>query len=121
MYVEDLVFLFANLAVKWSPWHLDFIHNVSDRVRAGRPLSVKQVKVLLDLARQYRVQLIDTIEPHVLDGLLADPVYRLMPYLYATFLRASETGAPVQRPLVFEGEEIVESYATVTPDREEAR
>jgi hypothetical protein len=50
-------------------------------VRAGRPLSVKQVKVLLDLARQYRVQLIDTIEPHVLDGLLADPVYRLMPYL----------------------------------------
>ena len=28
--------------------------------------------------------------------------YRLMPYLYATFLRASETGAPVQRPLVFD-------------------
>jgi alpha-glucosidase len=28
--------------------------------------------------------------------------YRLMPYLYAAFLRASETGAPVQRPLVFD-------------------
>jgi alpha-glucosidase len=28
--------------------------------------------------------------------------YRLIPYLYATFLRASETGAPVQRPLVFD-------------------
>jgi alpha-glucosidase len=28
--------------------------------------------------------------------------YRLMPYLYATFLRASETGAPVQRPLIFD-------------------
>ena len=28
--------------------------------------------------------------------------YRLMPYLYATFLRASETGSPVQRPLVFD-------------------
>src|ERR1700730_2735734 len=28
--------------------------------------------------------------------------YRLLPYLYATFLRASETGAPVQRPLVFD-------------------
>jgi alpha-glucosidase len=28
--------------------------------------------------------------------------YRLMPYLYATFLRAAETGAPVQRPLVFD-------------------
>ncbi len=28
--------------------------------------------------------------------------YRLLPYLYATFLQASETGAPVQRPLVFE-------------------
>ncbi|MBC7560468.1 MAG: alpha-glucosidase [Dermatophilaceae bacterium] len=28
--------------------------------------------------------------------------YRLMPYLYASFLRAAETGAPVQRPLVFD-------------------
>lgn len=28
--------------------------------------------------------------------------YRLMPYIYAAFLRASETGAPVQRPLVFD-------------------
>ncbi|NCD21185.1 MAG: alpha-glucosidase, partial [Actinobacteria bacterium] len=28
--------------------------------------------------------------------------YRLLPYLYACFLRAAETGAPVQRPLVFD-------------------
>jgi alpha-glucosidase len=28
--------------------------------------------------------------------------YRLMPYIYATFITASETGAPVQRPLVFD-------------------
>ncbi len=28
--------------------------------------------------------------------------YRLMPYIYAAFLTASETGAPVQRPLVFD-------------------
>jgi alpha-glucosidase len=28
--------------------------------------------------------------------------YRLLPYLYACFLRAVETGAPVQRPLVFD-------------------
>ena len=28
--------------------------------------------------------------------------YRLMPYIYAAFLAASETGAPVQRPLVFD-------------------
>ena len=28
--------------------------------------------------------------------------YRLMPYLYATFLHAAETGAPIQRPLVFD-------------------
>src|SRR4051794_11133861 len=28
--------------------------------------------------------------------------YRLIPYLYAAFIRASETGAPVQRPLVFD-------------------
>ena len=28
--------------------------------------------------------------------------YRLMPYIYAAFLDAAETGAPVQRPLIFE-------------------
>jgi alpha-glucosidase len=28
--------------------------------------------------------------------------YRLLPYVYAAFLRAAETGAPVQRPLVFD-------------------
>jgi len=28
--------------------------------------------------------------------------YRLLPYLYAAFLEAAETGAPVQRPLVFD-------------------
>ncbi len=28
--------------------------------------------------------------------------YRLLPYLYACFLRAAETGAPVQRPLIFD-------------------
>jgi alpha-glucosidase len=28
--------------------------------------------------------------------------YRLLPYLYAAFLEVSETGAPVQRPLVFD-------------------
>jgi alpha-glucosidase len=34
--------------------------------------------------------------------------YRLLPYLYAAFLRASETGAPVQRPLVFDfGDDLV--------------
>jgi alpha-glucosidase len=28
--------------------------------------------------------------------------YRLLPYVYSAFVRASETGAPVQRPLVFD-------------------
>jgi alpha-glucosidase len=28
--------------------------------------------------------------------------YRLLPYLYACFLRASDTGEPVQRPLIFD-------------------
>jgi len=28
--------------------------------------------------------------------------YRLMPYIYAAFINASETGAPVQRPMVFD-------------------
>ncbi len=28
--------------------------------------------------------------------------YRLLPYLYTTFMRASESGAPVQRPLVYD-------------------
>jgi alpha-glucosidase len=35
--------------------------------------------------------------------------YRLLPYLYATFLEASESGAPVQRPLVFEFQSDLES------------
>jgi alpha-glucosidase len=38
-------------------------------------------------------------------GLVRDAIrlrYRLLPYIYAAFLRASETGAPVQRPLVFD-------------------
>jgi alpha-glucosidase len=41
----------------------------------------------------------------VIETLVRDAIrlrYRLMPYLYATFLRASETGAPVQRPLIFD-------------------
>jgi alpha-glucosidase len=28
--------------------------------------------------------------------------YRLLPYIYSAFVRASETGAPVQRPLIFD-------------------
>ncbi|HET9930709.1 MAG TPA: DUF5110 domain-containing protein, partial [Polyangiaceae bacterium] len=35
--------------------------------------------------------------------------YRLLPYLYAAFLEASETGAPVQRPLVFDFQDDIES------------
>jgi alpha-glucosidase len=38
-------------------------------------------------------------------GLVRDAIrlrYRLLPYIYAAFLRAAETGAPVQRPLVFD-------------------
>lgn len=31
--------------------------------------------------------------------------YRLLPYLYACFLQAAETGAPVQRPLVFDSQD----------------
>ena len=31
--------------------------------------------------------------------------YRLMPYLYAAFVRAAETGEPVQRPLVFDAQD----------------
>ena len=31
--------------------------------------------------------------------------YRLMPYIYTAFLEAAETGAPVQRPLIFENQD----------------
>src|SRR5207302_6238884 len=31
--------------------------------------------------------------------------YRLLPYIYAAFMRAAETGEPVQKPLVFERSE----------------
>jgi alpha-glucosidase len=40
----------------------------------------------------------------VVEGLARQAIrlrYRLMPYIYAAFLRAAETGAPVQQPLVF--------------------
>ncbi|MDQ4503592.1 TIM-barrel domain-containing protein [Sinomonas sp. ASV322] len=37
--------------------------------------------------------------------------YRLLPYLYASFVRAAETGAPVQRPLVFDHQ-----YDPITAD-----
>lgn len=41
---------------------------------------------------------------HVLDLARAaiEQRYRLMPYLYSTFLESGRTGAPVQRPLVFD-------------------
>jgi alpha-glucosidase len=42
----------------------------------------------------------ETVLGHVRDAIRLR--YRLLPYLYAAFVRASETGAPVQRPLVFD-------------------
>lgn len=41
-------------------------------------------------------------------GLCRDAItlrYRLLPYIYACFVDAAETGAPVQRPLIFEAQE----------------
>ena len=41
----------------------------------------------------------------VVQGIVREAVrlrYRLLPYIYASFLTASETGAPVQRPMVFD-------------------
>jgi alpha-glucosidase len=50
----------------------------------------------------------------VVENLVREAVrlrYRLLPYLYTAFLRASETGEPVQRPLVFDHQ-----YDAVTSD-----
>jgi alpha-glucosidase len=49
---------------------------------------------------QYAWSFGDVIGQHVRTAV--ELRYRLLPYLYACFLRASETGAPVQRPLVFD-------------------
>jgi alpha-glucosidase len=41
----------------------------------------------------------------VVQGVVREAIrlrYRILPYIYATFIRAAETGAPVQRPLVFD-------------------
>lgn len=41
----------------------------------------------------------------VVQGLVRDAIrlrYRLLPYIYATFLHSTETGAPIQRPLVYD-------------------
>jgi alpha-glucosidase len=49
---------------------------------------------------QYAWAFGDVIQDHVRTAIKLR--YRLLPYLYACFLEASETGAPVQRPLVFD-------------------
>jgi alpha-glucosidase len=49
---------------------------------------------------QYAWAFGDVIQDHVRIAIKLR--YRLLPYLYACFLKASETGAPVQRPLVFD-------------------
>jgi alpha-glucosidase len=51
-------------------------------------------------ADQYAWAFGDVIQDHVRIALKLR--YRLLPYLYACFLRASETGEPVQRPLIFD-------------------
>ncbi len=48
---------------------------------------------------QYAWAFGDVIQDHV--RIAIELRYRLLPYLYACFLRASETGEPVQRPLIF--------------------
>ena len=49
---------------------------------------------------QYAWTFGDTVEDLVRDAIALR--YRLLPYLYAAFLAAGETGAPVQRPLVYD-------------------
>jgi alpha-glucosidase len=49
---------------------------------------------------QYAWAFGDVIQDHVRIAIKLR--YRLLPYLYACFLRASETGEPVQRPLIFD-------------------
>jgi alpha-glucosidase len=49
---------------------------------------------------QYAWAFGDVIQDHVRIAIKLR--YRLLPFLYACFLRASETGEPVQRPLIFD-------------------
>ena len=49
---------------------------------------------------QYAWAFGDVIQDHVRIAIKLR--YRLLPYLYACFLKASETGEPVQRPLIFD-------------------
>ncbi len=55
---------------------------------------------MIDNVDQYAWAFGDVIQDHVRTAIKLR--YRLLPYLYACFLRASETGEPVQRPLVFD-------------------
>ncbi len=52
---------------------------------------------------QYAWSFGDAVESRVRDAIQLR--YRLLPYLYAAFVVAAETGAPVQRPLVFDHQE----------------
>ena len=54
----------------------------------------------IDNADQYAWAWGDVILEHVRSAI--ELRYRLLPYLYSAFVRASETGEPVQRPLVFD-------------------
>ena len=49
---------------------------------------------------QYAWAFGDVVQDHVRTAIKLR--YRLLPYLYACFLKAFESGAPVQRPLVFD-------------------
>jgi alpha-glucosidase len=55
---------------------------------------------MIDNVDQYAWAFGPVIEDHVRTAI--ELRYRLLPYLYSTFLTAAETGAPVQRPLVFD-------------------
>jgi len=55
---------------------------------------------MIENVDQYAWAFGDVIGDHVRTAIKLR--YRLLPYLYACFLRAGETGAPVQRPLVFD-------------------
>ena len=55
---------------------------------------------MIDNVDQYAWAFGEVIGDHVRTAIKLR--YRLLPYLYACFLRAGETGAPVQRPLVFD-------------------
>jgi hypothetical protein len=62
-------------------WAYDFVLNVSNYTRTGRPLSTEQSKIILNLVHRARSFLVDNgVDAAEIDALIRNPTHRQTPY-----------------------------------------